>query len=37
MILILVDNYIRLMFIICFDELENELNLVYWILMFVNE
>ena len=29
MILILVDNYIKLMFIICFDELENELNLVY--------
>ena len=29
MILILVDNYIKLMFIIWFDELENELNLMY--------
>jgi len=37
MILILVDNYIKLMFIIWFDELENELNLVYWILMFINK
>jgi hypothetical protein len=36
MILILVDNYIKLMFIIWFDELENKFDLVYWILMFIN-